>query len=372
MKKRAIIAVTNDLTTDQRVARVSGTLTRMGFSVLLVGRKRRSSQPLKPRGYKMHRMKLLFEKGPLFYAEYNFRLFLFLLFRKADIIISNDLDTLAGSSLAAWLKKSVHIHDCHEYFRGVPELNSRPVTTAIWKKIEDTFFPRPDAIYAVNESIAKIYRDEYHVPVAAIRNVPLSRRPAENVPPEITGMKPGCKVILYQGAVNVDRGLEEMIMAMKYLKTDAVFVIIGTGDVFEDLKTLVSRGKLSDRVIFTGSIPFQDLPSYTAMADIGLSIEKDVSINYHFCLPNKFLDYIQAGIPVLVSPLPEMKAIVEQYHIGEFAEYHEPSYLAGKLDDIFSDPGFPGKYKENLAKAAKDLCWEKEEEKLISIYAKYV
>jgi glycosyltransferase involved in cell wall biosynthesis len=175
------------------------------------------------------------------------------------------------------------------------------------------------------------------------------------------------KIILYQGAVNVDRGLEEAILAMKYLKTDGILVIAGIGDEYERLQTFASDHGVSDKVRFLGQVPFQDLHSLTLMADIGLSVEKDVSINYHFCLPNKFLDYIQANIPVLVSPFPEMKAIVDHYRIGDFIQSHDPIELAAQLDSMLNDHEKMARYKENLLQAAEELCWEREEGKLMQV-----
>lgn len=371
-KKRVILSVTNDLTTDQRVDRVAGTLVRMGFAPLLVGRKLPHSLPLKPREYGVKRIRLLFRKGPFFYAEYNIRIFFFLLFRKAGLFVSNDLDTLTGNYLASVIRGIPLVHDCHEYFRGVPELNGRDKTMNTWKRIEDFIFPKLKAVYAVNASVASLYENEYGIPVRVIRNVPYRKSGNSHDRKSELGILPDHRVILYQGAVNIDRGLEEAILAMKFIKTPSVLVIIGIGDIFKTLKKFTADNHLEEKVIFTGQIPLEDLYSYTRMADIGLSIEKDVSLNYHYCLPNKFLDYIQAGVPVLVSPLPEMKAIVDKYDIGRFISGHEPEKLADNIDRFLEDSEAIRRYRENLLIAAEELCWEKEEKELTGIYEPYV
>jgi len=369
--KRVIVSVTNDLTTDQRVDRSCTTLVKMGFDVLLVGRQLPKSLDLEPRPYQTKRMKLLFNKGPLFYAEYNIRLFFFLLFRKADLVLSNDLDTLTANYLASGIRHLPLIHDCHEYFRGVPELNGRRVVTGIWKFLEDSIFPKLKTVMAVNASIAEIYHKEYGNEIKVIRNVPVTKPSTQPKKKSDLGIGEDQKVILYQGAVNVDRGLEEAIQAMRFVKSNAVLLIIGTGDIYEKMKQLVSDLNLTSNVILTGQIPFQQLHAWSLMADIGLSIEKDVSLNYHYCLPNKFLDYIQAGVPVLISPMPEMLAIVEKYNIGGIISSHDPNYLAGKIDEMLENKGQLVRFRENIRKAATDLCWEKEETEFMKIFELY-
>ena len=371
----AIVSVTNDLTTDQRVDRTCQTLVKLGYDVTLIGRRLRNSKALTPRSYQVHRMRLLFDKGPLFYAEYNLSLFFYLLTHTSDLLVSNDLDTLPANYLANLIKHSffgagktsqiTHLHDCHEYFRGVPELAGRNTVTKIWKWIEDRIFPRLKHVTAVNQSVADLYQKEYGNEIAVVRNVPFRKALSGAIEKATLNIRPNQKVILYQGAVNVDRGLEEAILAMKYLKTDAALVIAGIGDVFESLITMTERESLSGKVIFLGQTPFEDLHSYTLIADLGLSIEKDVSVNYHFCLPNKFLDYIQANIPVMVSPFPEMKSIVDRYHIGVFIENHDPATLARQLDNLLNDGAKLSGFKVNLLKAAEDLCWENEENVLV-------
>lgn len=372
MKKIVIVSVTNDLTSDKRVDRVCSTLTGMGFEVVLTGRKRRESLPVEPRSYRTHRMQLLFSKGPLFYATYNFRLLLYLLFSKSDLLVSNDLDTLPANYLASKIKGIPLVHDCHEYFRGVPELIGRPFPIRIWKKIEDAIFPRLRSVYAVNDSIARIYTEEYGIPVEVIRNVPVRNPDNLTKDRSLLSLPEGNRIILYQGSVNIGRGLEEAVQAMKFIKTKTTLVIIGAGDVLNKLKDLAAETGVTDKVKFTGEIPFQKLTQYTILADIGLSIEKDTGINYHFCLPNKFLDYIQSGVPVLISPLPEMKQIVEKYNIGEMIDGHDPEYLAGKFDAMLSDTARLNQYRKNLEQAAANLCWENEEKKLKEIFSPYV
>jgi glycosyltransferase involved in cell wall biosynthesis len=374
----AIVSVTNDLTTDQRVDRTCRALEKTGYEVMLVGRRMKNSKTLMPRSYRMHRLRLLFEKGPLFYAEYNVVLFFFLIRHRYDLIVSNDLDTLPANYLANLIKhpfvsnpksKIRHLHDCHEYFRGVPELTGRKMVTRIWKWVEDCIFPQLKTVIAVNQSVADLYSKEYGNNIEVVRNVPFRKLPGIARDKSSLHIPPACKIILYQGAVNVDRGLEEAIVAMKYLKTEAMLVIAGIGDKYDALKDFAIEQGLSERVMFLGQVPFQELHSITLLADLGLSIEKDVSINYHYCLPNKFLDYIQAGVPVLVSPLPEMKAIVDHYQIGEFLESHDPVILAIQIDSMLNNEDKLAIFKQNLLKAAEELCWEREESRLMDILA---
>jgi glycosyltransferase involved in cell wall biosynthesis len=370
--KSIIVSVTNDLTTDQRVDRVCRTLVKMGFEVLLVGRKLNESLGLRERSYNTKRLRLIFHEGPMFYAEYNLRLFFVLLFHKADLYLSNDLDTLLANWLASLIRHLPLVHDCHEYFRGVPELNGRPGTIKIWKMIEDHIFPKLQKVYAVNDSIARIYHEEYGNEVKVIRNMPFRKTRETGKTKKDLGIPEDHQVILYQGAVNVDRGLDEAIEAMKFLKTEAILLIIGIGDILAKLKKQVIKNDLSDKVLFTGQVPLEELYSYTMIADIGLSIEKDVSLNYHFCLPNKFLDYIQSNVPVLISPLIEMKVIVEKYNIGEMIASHDPAYLAEKMADMLNHKEKLDFYRANLIKAASELCWENEEKELIKIFLEYV
>jgi glycosyltransferase involved in cell wall biosynthesis len=371
LKKKAIVSVINDLVTDQRVHKVCKTLYETGFEVLLVGRKLPGSLPMDKREYKTSRMHLIFKKGPLFYAEFQLRLFLFLLIRKADLLVSNDLDTLLPNYLISRLKRIPLIYDSHEYFTGVPELANSPFKQKIWKTIERNIFPKLKDIFTVNDSIASLYEKEYGIRPKVVRNVPPLRKTQKQVSRKELGLPQDKKILILQGSgINIQRGAEEMVEAMQYID-NALLLIVGGGDVIDILKDNVKRLGLENKVMIKGKQPFEKLMQYTANSDLGLSLDKDTNINYKYSLPNKIFDYLQAGIPVLVSNLVEIRKIVERYDVGDFIPNHNPKEIAEKVNEIFENQEIMKKWKKNCTFAARQLNWENESKVLKEVYKKY-
>lgn len=372
--KKAIVSVINDLSTDQRVHKVCNTLEKLGFEVTLVGRRQRSSLPLLDRTYSTKRMFLLFEKGPLFYAEFQFRLFLYLLFHKADVLVANDLDTLWPNFQISKLKSAPLVYDSHELFCEVPELQNNPKKKSIWKTIERKIFPKLKYVFTVNDSIANIYSEEYKVDVKAVRNIPLlsNQSTISHANKDALGIPTDKKIIVLQGAgINIDRGAEEAVEAMQYVD-NAVLLIIGSGDVMDVLKKMVQDLKLSSKVKFIGKVPFQKLVQYTRHADLGLTLDKDTNINYKYSLPNKLFDYIHAGVPVLASGLVEIKKIIDEYTIGDCIVSHDPKHIADKMNAILLDENKLQLWKKNTKIASEKLNWENEEKQLIEVYSKFL
>jgi len=360
--KRIVVSVTNDLVTDQRVHKTCTTLFNNGFDILLIGRKLKNSHPI-VRDYTTRRIKLLFNKGALFYAEYNLRLFFILLFTKKDILLANDLDTLLANYLASKISKKKLVYDSHELFTEVPELINRPFQQNFWLKIEKNILPKLKNSYTVCDSIAMHYKKKYSVNFQVIRNVPIQIKNVLEIsfPFETYGKK----IILYQGALNKGRGLELMIDTMQYIE-NSILVIIGSGDIENSIKAQVQNLNLKNKVKFIPrKIPIE-LKKMTQLADLGISIEEDLGLNYKYALPNKLFDYIQAQIPVLVSDLDEMKQIVQKYNFGEVIIDRNPEALATQINALLlKNKDF---YAKQLQKASVELCWENESKKLMKIF----
>ena len=358
-KKRIIISVTNDLVADQRVHKVATSLNKFGYDVLLIGRKLKSSL-LVNRHYRTKRFRLLFSKGSFFYAEFNLRLFFFLLFCKANIFLSNDLDTLLPNVLTLKIRKKKLVYDSHEYFTEVPELQNRKKIKKIWERIEKYSLPKVQFSYTVCQSIADIYNKKYGIDMKVVRNIPHCKEEIKYIKPLIISELSDRKIILYQGSVNIGRGIEYIIDAMNYID-DAVFIIIGDGDIKSELELKVKDSGLENKVKFIAKIPFDKLSSYTKFADVGISIEENIGLNYYYTLPNKLFDFIRANVPVLVSRLPEIERIVNKYEIGCFIENHNPEHIAEKIKFMINNKEEINLWKKNLKRASDELCWENEE-----------
>jgi glycosyltransferase involved in cell wall biosynthesis len=355
-QQKIIVSVTNDLVVDQRVAKVCQTLTKMGFKVVLIGRELKGSLPIK-RNYKVKRFKLFFNKGFLFYANYNIRLFFYLLGNKVDILWSNDLDTLPANYLASKIKGKKIIYDSHEYFTEVPELVIRPQVQKVWEAIEELILPKLKNVITVCHSIANCYAKKYKINVNVVRNVPHKNKTfltVKNLREE------GKNLIIYQGAVNVNRGIEPLVEAMQKIENTTLF-IIGEGDVFDGIISLIRKLNLSHKVKMLGKIPFELLHDYTMQADLGVSLEENIGLNYKYALPNKLFDYINAKVPVLTANLPEMAAIVNQYNVGETIDEITPNAIAEKINKLLTDKEQLKLYKANTIKAAAELNWETEQ-----------
>jgi len=369
MQETAIVCVTNDLSNDQRVNKTCLTLQKSGYRVIETGRLLPESLPLN-RPYLTRRVKLWFKNGPQFYAEFNIRLFFYLLFVKFDLIFANDLDTLPAAFLAAKLRRKRIIYDTHEYYTETPELVHRPRTQFVWKVFEDILFPKLEDIITVNDSIAKLYGDKYNKKVHVSRNIPPTFVPERLRSRSEMGLPEDKKILILQGTgINVERGAEEACLAMKYLD-NIVLLVIGSGDVFPRLKQIIEEHGLQEKIIFKKKMPFAELRQYTMNSDLGLAIDKDTNLNYHFSLPNKLFDYIHSNIPTLSSGLVELKQIIDRYDIGYFIENHDPKHIASVIESIFSDEKRYNAVKANTQKAKQELCWEKEEKVLLKVINK--
>ncbi len=362
-KKKIVVSVTNDISTDQRVDKVCNYLYSRGWDVVLLGRKLPTSSNVN-RKYKVVRFKLWFNKGAFFYLTFNIRLFFYLLFNKSDVYLSNDIDTLPANYFASKFTKRPIVFDAHEAFSEVPELINRKFKKSVWRWVEKKMIPKTKIAYTVSNGVAEFYKKLTGKSMQVIYNYPLLKSETEK---SNISFRQDKKNIIYQGAVNKGRGIDGAIEAMQYI--DAVLHIIGIGDEYIKMKELTEKLKLTDKVVFYGRVLPDELKSLTPQADLGISFEEDIGLNYRYSLPNKLFDYILAGVPVMVSDLPEMKRVVLESKVGEVLNSRKPEEVAMQIINLLSNDGKLKECKENCKSASQKYCWEQQEPLLDKIFS---
>lgn len=358
--KKIILTVTNDLTYDQRMQKICRSLAGAGYSVELVGRERDKSLPFANEPFKQTRLKCIFNKGKLFYIEYNLRLLFYLLFCSFDAACAIDLDTISPVYIIGKLKGAKLIYDAHEYFPEVPEVIKRPGVKKVWELVERTFVPKFDAAYTVSGGLAELFENKYGKKFEVIMNTPLFE------PLPIRNPKPQIRNILYQGALNEGRGLKHLLEAM--VDIDGKLTLVGEGDLSADVRQWVKELQLEDKVEMKGFVVPEKLKDITRQADIGIHVSVNAGLSYYYSLGNKFFDYIQAGIPQVCTIFPEYKKINDQYEVALFVKDSSTVEIKNAIQRLQADSELYWRLQKNCEVCSRELNWQVEEKKLLAIY----
>jgi len=353
-----IFTVTNDLSYDQRMMRMSTSLAQSGYKVLLVGRQMKKSIPLVPQPFQQKRLHVFFKKGKLFYIEFNIRLMVYLLSRKAKAICAVDLDTIVPCLFVSQLKGSKRVYDAHELFCEMKEVVTRPVIYKFWKKIERFSVPKFTSGYTVSAPIAEQFRKMYNVNYDVLRNCPRLTR--LSIPEKSE------KYILYQGAVNEGRSFETLIPAIK--NVDARLIVCGDGNYLWQAIQLVKQHGLEHKVIFKGLLPPAELREISLQAWAGVTLFEKNGLSNYYSSANRFFDYIHAALPQLCVDYPVYHDINEQYDVAILINDLSPSSIAQQLNRLLHDKELYHVLQQNCLKAREELNWDKEEKKLIAFY----
>ena len=357
-----LFTVTNDLTYDQRMHRICGTLASNGHAVTLVGRKRTDSVPLEASSFAQKRLNCFFQQGFLFYAEFNLRLFFYLLLSRYDAVCSIDLDTLPAGCFASIIRRKKRVFDAHEYFTEVPEVVHRPFVRFFWGKVAQICLPFYRHAYTVGPALAQIFEQIYGLKFVVVRNVPL-----QTDLPVLPKAHEQTKTLLYQGALNEGRGIETILEALQRVE-NVQLVLAGEGDLSASLREKVVHLKLSDRVTFLGYVKPRDLKKLTSKAWLGLNLLENRGLSYYYSLANKFFDSVMAGIPMLTMDFPEYQALNKKHEVAILLPELNPDQVAIALNKLLSDQVLYDQLRKNCLLARLEWNWEQEQKALLDLW----
>ncbi len=337
--------------------RIADSLADAGHQISMVGVHRGRTLDASVR-HKIHRFTCIFRRGILFYIEYNIRLVLFLLRADFDLIYTVDLDTiLAGSLVKRWRAKK-QVFDSHEFFSEVPELEGRRLKKWLWTQLGHWTIPYTDIRWTVSTSLAKALETKYGFAFGLLRNMPKRYR-------EVPMRNAEIKNLVYLGVLNKGRGLEQCIRVLAARK-ELSLTLIGDGDLRQELEDLADQLKVSDRLIFAGRLPRDQIFDTLTGYDLGLNILESQSKSYRLSLANKYFDYIQAELPSIQIAFEEYVRMQEKFaccylvHQATEQDIGDAITALQKNDNLDYD-----RMVEECRKAKQMWHWDVEKEQLI-------
>ncbi len=310
-------------------------------------------------------------KGIVSYPLFNLILFFKILFKNYDVIHFRGIIPIPAILIRQQFNKSKLIYDAHEYFRGHLIFKHRPLRKAIWMWFEKRITRHVETIITVCEPLAELLKDDYPSvkSVCVIRSVPDLNETKQN-----TFQKSKIKkLIIFHGYFLPGRALENIIKSMGKINDPSIkLMLIGEGVLEDKLKRLTDDLGLNKKIEFQPFIANEQLIEFISRAEIGLVIIEPDCTNRKYALPNKFFECIHAGLPVLASSIPTLQMYVDKYLVGQTVNPTDIEGIARAIESMLANEQQLKVWQENCHKAALELNWTKEAEKLSQIYSNLI
>jgi len=283
---------------------------------------------------------------------------------KADLYVACDLPMLSPAARAARDHGSLLVYDAHEFYTGQITLSGPE--RAMAEAFERDLIGEARLVLTVNDSIASLFANRYGIPKPRViyncTSAPPSfdRRARHRVIREKCALDDITKIVLFQGGFLPGRNLENLVRAAGDFKDQIVLVLLGFGEYGAHLKNL-ARGICSSKVYFLDAVPQEELLAHSASADLGIIPYEPIDLNTRFCTPNKFFEFIQAGLPVLAEQrLEELKHFVEREEVGFLRDLSTPALIASAVNEICPKESLILRARDRCSAIAPRYCWDGE------------
>lgn len=299
------------------------------------------------------------------YFEFCFRVYAS--HRKKGINCIN-IHSLGLLPLGVMLKKcwkAKLVYDTHEL--ETEKNGDAGMRKKLGKWLERWLIKQVDMTIVVGENIADWYANTYRMPrPVVVLNAPLRRAlQYRNHFREQLGIREDQKILLYQGGLALGRGVALILEAFKARTDDnVVAVFMGYGPLHNDIKVVAQS---RSNIFYYPAVAPDVVLEYTASADIGISLIENTCLSYYYCMPNKLFEYAMAGIPVLVSNMKEMAALVEKNSMGAVIKEFTPEAINHAIDTLMAQDLTV--LRANAHATASRHAWEAQESTMLQAYA---
>ena len=290
--------------------------------------------------------------------------------RPADLYLAHDLDTLPIACRARARAGGHLIYDSHEIFAEL--VVHSPLARRRWMWIERRLLKHVDTILMSSPGHAEVFAAQHGVsPPPVIRNVPRSSAATAGEPPDLRrelGIPSDRRIAIYIGGILPHRPLEWVLESARHVE-GCVIVAIGPSypPYLASLERFIRDHELVESVRLRPPVPPTDVVRYAAAADVGIIPFLNTTPNNYQGLPNKIFEYLAAGIPVVGSDFPQIRAVIERYGVGRTFDPRDPYGIASAISEVLWSSGRYDEMRRNAAAAAAELNWETEAKKFLAL-----
>ncbi len=285
-----------------------------------------------------------------------------------DLVLAHDANTMVAGALVKRATGARLVYDSHELYlhRNIGE-KRRWVDWLVWWPVERLTVRRADAVFTVAEGIARHLEKAYGIgEVHLLRNVQPYEAPLPNEKlfHAMYGLDEATRVVIYPGAITINRGLEQMIDSAPMLE-GAVYVVMGYANSEGYLEGLRERaranGSLDRTVFFKDAVAMDEVTRWVASADLGVVPTQGVCLSYRFEASNKMFHCLMVGVPLSMSDHPEKGILARRLGVGALFDETDPASIAGCVNGMLADAAGMRAMRANCLRAARELNWEHEE-----------
>lgn len=284
-----------------------------------------------------------------------------ILLEKPDVIHANDLDALVCCYKVVRKLKCKLIYDSHEIF--LENISISKIHKFIYKYYERKLIKKVDKFICVSNAAADYFKSIYPCIDPLVITNCLSKELRPNFLEKNEKFE-----ILNHGKFYEGRGYELMLDTAEILKGEdnIVFALRGFGKLEKSLKDKAESLNLKN-VKFYDPVDVKSLVEYAAKSMVGVAITEPICLNFEFSVSNKLFEYCSAGLPVIMSDIPEHRFINEKYKIGIILERNTPEVFKDAVLALYNDKKLYDFYAQNALKLVEEVNWENEFNKIIKI-----
>jgi len=282
---------------------------------------------------------------------------------KPNVVHANDFDTLIYSYIAAKLSHAAIIYDSHEVYAENIGIADKKLLKSFIIIAEHILLHRIDQMICVSHAASEYFAKKYDIksPIV-ITNCPMKNK----IP--LREKKTDKFEAVYQGLMVAGRGYEEFILSAKYVSPDVRLVLRGYGSAEPVLRKLIEDNSLSQKVVFDNPVEVAELISAASSSHVGVVLTRPVNINFRLSVSNKVFEYAHAGLPEILSDVPEHRFLNDKYHFAILLPDVKPQAIAAAIRTLKEDQTLYATLAANAEKMGREMNWENESKKLLNIY----